>query len=95
MKKSLFVLLLAGLMIAACASATPSATLPAPAVNTQAPVVSQPTQAPAAAAQPTTALQSTATKVVKPISQEFTPTDPKSVKLAAGKPQFVEFFAFW
>ena len=25
----------------------------------------------------------------------FTPSDPKTVKLAAGKPQLVEFFAFW
>ena len=34
-----------------------------------------------------------ATPVV--IKTEFTPTDPATVKLAAGKPQFVEFFAFW
>ena len=25
----------------------------------------------------------------------FTPSDPNTVKLAAGKPQLVEFFAFW
>jgi len=35
------------------------------------------------------------TKATKPISTEFTPSDPKSVKLSAGKPQLVEFFAFW
>mgnify|MGYP001615188150 FL=1 len=39
---------------------------------------------------PTTAAQS-----AKLISKEFTPSDPKNVKLNAGKPQLVEFFAFW
>ena len=34
----------------------------------------------------------TASPVIK---TEFTPTDPATVNLAAGKPQFVEFFAFW
>ncbi len=29
------------------------------------------------------------------IATEFTPTDPATVSLAAGKPQLVEFFAFW
>lgn len=29
------------------------------------------------------------------VKTDFTPTEPKSVNLAAGKPQFVEFFAFW
>jgi hypothetical protein len=29
------------------------------------------------------------------IKTEFTPTDPATVNLAAGKPQLVEFFAFW
>jgi outer membrane biogenesis lipoprotein LolB len=29
------------------------------------------------------------------IKTEFTPTDPTTVNLALGKPQFVEFFAFW
>jgi hypothetical protein len=29
------------------------------------------------------------------ISDEFTPSDPETVSLAAGKPQLVEFFAFW
>jgi uncharacterized lipoprotein YajG len=61
------------------ACSTPAPTLPASVVSTKAPAASQPT-----AAQP-----------AKPISTEFTPSDPKSVKLNAGKPQFVEFFAFW
>jgi len=29
------------------------------------------------------------------VNDDFHPTDPKTVNLAAGKPQFVEFFAFW
>ena len=29
------------------------------------------------------------------ISDEFTPSDPAGVNLAAGQPQLVEFFAFW
>ncbi|MBI5714061.1 MAG: hypothetical protein HZC38_11665 [Chloroflexi bacterium] len=29
------------------------------------------------------------------VDDDFHPTDPKTVNLAAGKPQFVEFFAFW
>ena len=49
-----------------------------------APPLAAPTSAPAAA--PTSA------PVIK---TEFTPTDPTTVNLALGKPQFVEFFAFW
>jgi PBP1b-binding outer membrane lipoprotein LpoB len=29
------------------------------------------------------------------IDNEFHPSDPTTVSLAAGRPQFVEFFAFW
>ncbi|MBI5082434.1 MAG: hypothetical protein HZB17_14205 [Chloroflexi bacterium] len=72
MKKTVFVILIATMLIAACSTPTP--TLPALAVNPQASAVSQPT---------------------KLISKEFTPSNPKNVKLNAGKPQLVEFFAFW
>ena len=97
MKKFLFVLLITGLTLSACGSATPSA----PAVKTQAAaptaaILVNTVSAPAAnsqAAAPTVA--SAATAVTKKISTVFTPSDPKSVKLAAGKPQLVEFFAFW
>jgi hypothetical protein len=48
---------------------------------------------------PTEALSSTAppdTPTTAPvISTEFTPTDPATVSLAAGRPQLVEFFAYW
>jgi len=109
MKKTLFMILITAILIAACSTPTP--TLPAPIANTQAPAVSQPTQSPAvsqptqapAVSQPTSAPvvvntappQPTAAQPAKPISKEFTPSDPKNVKLAAGKPQLVEFFAFW
>lgn len=100
MKKILFMILITTILIAACS--TPAPTLPAPAANTQAPAVSLPTQ-PTTASQPTSAPvvvntappQPTAAQAAKPISKEFTPSDPKNVKLAAGKPQLVEFFAFW
>ena len=29
------------------------------------------------------------------VKTDFVPTDPNQVRLAAGKPQFIEFFAFW
>ncbi len=32
---------------------------------------------------------------VKVVKTDFVATDPASVNLAAGKPQLVEFFAFW
>ncbi len=72
MKKTVFAILIAAMLFAACS--TPEPALPAPAVSTQASAVSQ---------------------AAKPISKEFTPSNPKNVKLNAGKPQLVEFFAFW
>jgi hypothetical protein len=54
----------------------------APATDIPAPTAVEPTIAPP-----------TATAFV--ISEDFTPSDPASVNLAAGKPQLVEFFAFW
>jgi hypothetical protein len=52
----------------------------------------QPTDVPAPTAEPTAA-PPTATAFV--ISEDFTPSDPATVNLAAGKLQLVEFFAFW
>lgn len=91
MKKTFFMILITAILIAACS--TPRPTLPAPIANTQAPAVSQPTSAPVVVN--TAPPQPTAAQPAKPISKEFTPSDPKNVKLAAGKPQLVEFFAFW
>ena len=64
-----------------------SVILPACAAANPAPAAIAPQgSAPTQPAAPTTA------PVIK---TEFTPTDPATVNLAAGKPQFVEFFAFW
>jgi hypothetical protein len=52
-------------------------------VPTEAPATAPPTEAPTQA--PTAFV----------ISDEFTPSDPEIVNLAAGQPQLVEFFAFW
>jgi hypothetical protein len=93
MKKTLFIILISTILITACASAAPTATLPAPAASTKAPAVSQPTSAPLVGT--IVPPQPAAVQPTKPISKEFTPSDPKNVKLAAGKPQLVEFFAFW
>lgn len=37
----------------------------------------------------------TQSQPVKAVKTDFVPTDPANVNLAAGKPQLVEFFAFW
>jgi len=91
MKKTLFMILITAITIAACS--TPAPTLPAPATSTKAPAAGQPTSAPVVVN--TAPPQPTVAQAAKPISKEFTPSDPKNVKLAAGKPQLVEFFAFW
>jgi len=91
MKKTVFSVLVAMMLIAACS--TPQPTLPAPAVSTQASAASQPTSA--LSVVNTAPSQPTAAQPTKLISKEFTPSNPKNVKLNAGKPQLVEFFAFW
>jgi hypothetical protein len=57
--------------------------VPGAGVPTEAPATAPPTEAPTQA--PTAFV----------ISDEFTPSDPEIVNLAAGQPQLVEFFAFW
>jgi hypothetical protein len=84
---SLYGALLLSLLLSACASAAPAPT-EAPAVTQ--PPAAAPTSSEARAV-PTDAPAPTA-PVVK---TDFTPTDPATVNLAAGRPQFVEFFAFW
>ena len=54
------------------------------------PAATAPTQAP-----PLTHAPAAAPTSAPVIKTEFTPTDPTTVNLALGKPQFVEFFAFW
>lgn len=81
---------------AAVVTAKPVATQPAtqetPTTNaaTDTPAAA-PTDAPAIV--PTEALAAAPTK--KPVKTELEATDPTTVNLAAGRPQLVEFFAFW
>lgn len=91
MKKTVFTILISAMLIVACSVTQP--TLPAPAVSTQASAVSQQTSAPSVVN--TAPPQPTAAQPAKLISKEFIPSNPKNVKLNAGKPQLVEFFAFW
>jgi hypothetical protein len=70
---------LAALILSACGPA------PAPPEAT----IPQPT------APPPTAAPATATAAALPADRPFVATDPGAVQLAAGRPQLVEFFAFW
>jgi hypothetical protein len=75
-------LALLALALAACAPATKPTTQAAP---TQQAATLAPSEPPGQAAPTAQAV----------ISTEFTPSDPAQVSLAAGRPQLVEFFAFW
>ncbi len=95
MQKSIFLLTLGALMLAACGG--PAATARPEAVGDGAVA---PTTAPATAAQvalstlaPTVAAPTET--VVREIKSDFVATDPSTVQLAAGKPQLVEFYAVW
>lgn len=62
-----------------------------------APTAEPPTAAPAPTAAPTAAPQPTAMVIqdTRSVVDGFKVSDPTTVNLAAGAPQFVEFFAFW
>ena len=98
MKRTLMTVGTLALWAAACAGPAdlpPTATRPEPLPTAQA---AAPTaQAAPAAASTTPAAAPTALPSETPfvISEDFVPTDPATVNLAAGKPQLVEFFAFW
>lgn len=82
---------LLALLVLALAACAPAAAPASQAAPTQQIV---PAQATAAQAQS----QPLATVVAPPqpvIASDFTPSDPAQVRLAAGRPQLVEFFAFW
>ena len=72
----------------AAATEKPRVTQPA---SQETPVVSAATDTPAAV--PTEEPAATPTR--KPVKTELEATDPTTVNLAAGRPQLVEFFAFW
>lgn len=98
MRKMISVLLLLPTLAAACAPATNGAPFQAGATNATATLSPPPTTDQTAATAPTLAPAvvapglPTATAAIK---TEFAPTDPATVNLALGKPQLVEFFAFW
>jgi hypothetical protein len=50
---------------------------------------------PACATNEPAAVPKTQSQPVEAVKTDFLPTDPASVNLAAGKPQLIEFFAFW
>ncbi|MGQ0602745.1 MAG: hypothetical protein ACT4QE_13755 [Anaerolineales bacterium] len=120
MRKTITILLFAGVLLAACApDATPALSggsapeqaalqtaLPTQAVAqtapTQEPVPTAveaptgaltvpPTAEPAQTAPPTAVV----VKDTRQLVDVFKVSDPATVNLAAGQPQFVEFFAFW
>jgi len=98
MKGGLIVLWLL-LAVAACTSNAPPATQSPALPSTQAAAVEL---TPIGQA-PTTDLPATVASEGPPnqsaiqpvISNEFIPSDPAQVSLAAGRPQLIEFFAFW
>ena len=69
---------------------------PGPAVANAGPTASAvATTATESAAAPLTTPTNPAPKATLDVNAELTATDPSSVQLAAGKPQLIEFFAFW
>jgi hypothetical protein len=98
MRKILVLTILVSVLLSACAAAAnPAPGLPTPTgaagpTRTTGLSSAPPTSAPGEAA----ALPDTpAPAPTVAVKTDFTPTDPTTVNLAAGKPQFVEFFAFW
>ena len=80
MRKFLFVFALVAWLVTACATAAPVPLGSTPEAQSGNTPSPQVTGAPSQ--EPT-------------VETGFTPSDPATVKLAAGKPQLVEFFAFW
>ena len=81
LRRLIYPLLLTALALAACApAATPT---PAPAAEST----------PAAPAPATAAASTPAPRPA--VRDEFVASDPAAVNLALGRPQFVEFFAFY
>jgi hypothetical protein len=87
------------LILAACAPAAtpnpPPAIPVTPAEPASGAVNSSPTQAAAPLPAGSTAEPPSVLPTQPVISNDFTPSDPSQVALAAGRPQLVEFFAFW
>jgi hypothetical protein len=98
MRKATQVLWLAFMvMVSACANAaspyptdSPALADPRSGATGAAASATPPAQA-TQAASPTPSVESTATHALR---TDFVATDPTTVKLAAGKPQLIEFFAY-
>lgn len=85
LRKIFWITLAASAILAACGgSAVVAAPTDAPIADSPAPALESPTAAPAAPSEPTANIKA-----------GLVATDPTTVTLAAGKPQLVEFFAFW
>lgn len=91
-------LMMLGLLLAACAPTVVAPTTAPVAPPTSNAPAAAPTSAPATA-EPTVEVQPTEAVEAAPtphaVKTELAATDPSTVQLAAGKPQLVEFFAFW
>ncbi len=101
MRKTLALITLLSILLSACGTATPAPGLPTPTTGlASAPPTSAPAESSSSGTGGSETLPTSAPTAAPPatapaIKTDFTPTDPTTVNLAAGKPQFVEFFAFW
>ncbi len=92
MRTNFYIIVIVGLILAACApaagapAAAPAATATTAPLPATEPAAALPTQAPATVA-PAVA--------VTPRGDALEATDPRTVVIGAGQPVLVEFFAFW
>lgn len=92
MKKFVALLLLIAVWLSACGSSAPVAPDASPTVVDQPLTATLP---PASLSQSTANPTANAVPTAAPVSRKLHATNPATVKLASGKPQLVEFFAFW
>lgn len=86
----------AALTLAACSSSGAPTVTTLPATQSIDVVPTEPTVSLfLAPAQPSVLSPTELPATAQVIDNEFHPSDPASVSLAIGRPQFVEFFAFW
>jgi len=99
MRRLLYLTLMISVVLSACGTAAPAPKdAPPAAAPTQVaaltPAAPPATSTSGPAASPTQIAVESAPTSAPVIKTEFTPTDPTTVNLALGRPQFVEFFAF-
>jgi hypothetical protein len=89
-------LLMLGVVAAACQGSPQPLDLPVPSVAASAVSPADPEQAPFLAPSAAPTIQFEPTQPAAPtIRTELAATDPATVNLASGQPTLVEFFAFW